>query len=130
VGRILVSIIEGHSHSLQVTEVRRVADWISKFKVFSRNVGLLIYNLKFSSCSSFRVVFNLFNEKNQAKVAATRDHTPDFPWFTDSMKNGKHSYVQVAKTNIFPLTGVNKVPLRSSAVTQPLNHERHRFSQD
>lgn len=60
VGLILQSVLGGQSHLFAVVEVE---DCIFKFSVASKNVGLMVYNLKFFQCSKFKVFFHLWNEK-------------------------------------------------------------------
>nr|TKW20953.1 hypothetical protein SEVIR_4G194400v2 [Setaria viridis] len=57
---LLQSVIGGSSDFFQVSEVE---DWIFKFCVCCKEVGLLIYQMGSSQCDIFKVDFNLFNDR-------------------------------------------------------------------
>lgn len=60
VGHILQSILRGVASDFAVVEVK---DWIFRFTMFSHEVGLLIYCLGTISDASFKVSFNLGQER-------------------------------------------------------------------
>ncbi|RLN09701.1 hypothetical protein C2845_PM11G02880 [Panicum miliaceum] len=127
VAKILSSVIGGNSAFLRVTEI---SDWIFKFKVFSRDVGLLIYDLKVDSCSDFKLAFHLCTDRGflLAKNFLKQAHNPDHPWFKVDRVNGKRSYVQVVKDDLNPLTGANKVPVSALGFTSNVRPRRSVFA--
>ena len=56
VGLILQSVLGGVASEFAVVEIQ---DWMFKFTVFSREVGLLVYKLDVISNPSFKLTFNL-----------------------------------------------------------------------
>lgn len=56
VGFLLQSVLGGSGPLFEVAEVD---DWIFKFCVSSKEVGLLVYQLASSQCEIFKVAFNL-----------------------------------------------------------------------
>lgn len=56
VGFILQSTFGGAASHFAVVEVE---NWVFKFNVSSKNVGLLIYKMGFFQSDDFKVVFNL-----------------------------------------------------------------------
>lgn len=91
VAKILASAIGGNDSLLCVPDI---SDWIFKFKVSSRDVGLLIYDLKVHSCLDFKLAFHLCNERGflLARKFLTQDHSPEHPWSRVDRVNGKRSY--------------------------------------
>lgn len=56
VGLLLQLVLGGSAPLFHVDEIE---DWIFKFCVSSKEVGLLVYQLGFFQCEDFKVVFNL-----------------------------------------------------------------------
>lgn len=113
VSLILQSILGGVASDFAVVEVK---DWIFKFSVFSREVGILIYNLKVVSDASFKVAFHLWNEKGLALSESFISSSlgTNFHWIEFKHKKVKQSYADAVRQSSPPLTGANRVPLQQS----------------
>lgn len=55
-GFILQSILGGAADHFAVVEVE---NWVSKFTVLSKDVGLPVYKMGSFRCADFKVIFNL-----------------------------------------------------------------------
>ncbi|CAL4984567.1 unnamed protein product [Urochloa decumbens] len=110
VGKILSSTIGAPDHLLDVSET---GEWIFKFKVASRDVGLMIYDLRSHSCASFKLVFYLCNDRGFQQATALLK--PEYPWVYAQSKKNRRTYADVARmnhtSNSSVLTGANRIPI-------------------
>ena len=77
-GLILQSILGGVASEFAAVEIQ---DWMFKFTVFSRDVGLMVYKLGVVTNPTCKLAFNLWNERgmhlaNSFIVDATCTHHP------------------------------------------------------
>ena len=117
VALILQSILGGVASEFAVVEIQ---DWMFKFTVFSRDVGLLVYKLGVTSNPTFKLAFNLWNERGMhlANSFITEATCTHHPWVQVLSKKEKRSYADVARTYP-PLLGSNAIPLGRS------HHQKH-----
>ncbi|CAN6238721.1 unnamed protein product [Urochloa humidicola] len=116
VGFLLQSVIGGIAKDFAVVEVE---NWIFKFSVSCKEVGLMIYKLGFFNCESFKIVFNLWNERGIqfAKEVLSKAQGTHFDWNRVSYRKGSSSLKDPFATHNFrgtvrkPLFGANQVPL-------------------
>nr|TKW08979.1 hypothetical protein SEVIR_6G061100v2 [Setaria viridis] len=113
VGLLLQSVLGGSAPLFVVTELE---DWIFKFCVSSKEVGLLIYQMGFFLCEDFKVVFNLWNSRgfHFAKLALAKAQGVHHPWSIVASKKSRLSSQHSAHSGQYPLTGANSVPIGQS----------------
>ncbi|TKV99502.1 hypothetical protein SEVIR_8G048460v4 [Setaria viridis] len=123
VGFMLQSALGGSAPRFEVSEI---ADWIFKFCVSSKDVGLLVHQLGFFQCEIFKVAFNLWNDRglNFARSVLASSQGTNFPWVSVASKKSR-----VASSLHPPLTGANTIPMGSSNQhTARSNHRQSVFS--
>ncbi|CAO2187168.1 unnamed protein product [Urochloa humidicola] len=114
VGLLLQLVLGGEGTRFAVVQVE---DFIFKFAVANKAVGLAIYNLAFFACPQFKVFFHLWNPKgiSAAAISTTLDQGPRYDWQEVKSKKDKRSYAEVTKSNSPgrkpPLTGANRIPV-------------------
>lgn len=77
-GFLLQSVLGG---STPLFAAEEIDDWVFKFSVSSKEIGLLVYKLDFFQCADFKVIFNLWNDQGFqfAKKVIAEAHGTDFP---------------------------------------------------
>jgi len=108
VGHILQSILGGVATEFSVVEIK---DWIFKFTVFSRDVGLFVYKLGVVDNPLFKLAFNLWNERGMtlAESFISVSQGPQYHWVQVRSKKDKCSFAEVVRSP--PLTGANRISL-------------------
>ena len=110
VGLILQSVLGGFAPDFAMVGIK---DWVFKFIVFFREVGLMIYNLGIISDASFKVAFFLWNERglHLAESFISASLGTNFHWI--EVRSKKKSYADVVRSSP-PLSGANRIPLGTS----------------
>lgn len=126
VGFLLQSVLGG---SASLFSVVQVDNWVFKFRVSSKEGGLLVYQLGFFQCVDFNVTFNLWNERvlSFAKRVIAEAQGIHFPWnHVESRRLRKFAPAQASHPVCNPLMGANTIPMRRSGML----HQQSSHGQD
>nr|TKW34816.1 hypothetical protein SEVIR_2G330700v2 [Setaria viridis] len=117
-GFLLQSVLGG---SAPLFAAEEIDDWVFKFSVSSKEVGLLVYKLDFFfQCADFKVIFNLWNDQDFqfAKKVIAEAYGTHFPWnHVEYKRSRKSSLDQASHPGYNPLMGANSIPVRQSGMS-------------